>query len=63
VSATVRLVDEQWAALGEFTTDRLEWLVGEEFFLEDGRGFAIVAIVPSADPDDAFAATWTVESI
>jgi hypothetical protein len=63
VTTTFRLVDEQWTPIGEFTTDRAEWLVGDEFFLDDGRGFAIVAIVPVADLDVGDAGTWMVEPI
>ena len=63
MTATFRLVDEQWAPVGEFATDRVEWLVGDEFFLDDGRGFAIVAIVPAADLELGDSGTWMVESI
>jgi hypothetical protein len=60
---TYRLVDEQWTPLGEFAAETTDWSVGQEFFLGDGRGFAIVAMVPSVDGADGFTATWTVESI
>jgi hypothetical protein len=54
------LVDEYWTHLGEFETHIPDWSVGMSF-LSDGRSFAIVAIVPNADPEGEFTATWQVE--
>ena len=55
------LVDEYWSHVGEFVAEAPDWSVGMEVVLDDGRPFAIVAIVPNPSPDAEFAATWTVE--
>jgi hypothetical protein len=54
------LVDEHWTHVGAFESDRPEWFVGMEFTLATGD-YAIVGIVPNADPEGEYTATWTVE--
>ena len=55
------LVDEHWTHVGEFEAEIPDWSAGMEFFLNDGRCFAIVGIVPNPDPTSPYAATWMVE--
>jgi hypothetical protein len=55
------LVDEYWTHVGWFESEILDWSVGQEITLADGRSFAITAIVPNPDADADYTATWNVE--
>jgi hypothetical protein len=61
VSFKYLIVDEYWTHLGWFESEIPDWSVGQEFVLSDGRRLAITGIVPRAEIDADYAATWTAE--
>ena len=61
VSFRFLLVDDDWAKLGFFETETSAWAVGEEFVDDQGRRFAITAMIVNLDPRSNVVSTWTVE--